>query len=198
MARPIALAGLLLGLAVVSCGPGRTSYVAPTITGISPSYGPVTTTSITVTGSGFNAGVTGAAVGGVAATAKGTVTGDTQLSFTVPAAAVTGVVSVTTLGGTASFPLVFTVVPGFTGITPASGPAGTRVTGTGTGLMGITSVAIAAGSGPSVAATILTQTAQKLTFDIPNGASPGSSIITLTSAYGTAIAPLLQVVFTVN
>jgi hypothetical protein len=159
-------------------------------------------TLITVTGSGFEPGgsiaVTGAAVGGVAATSKGTVTSDTQLTFTVPAAAVTGVVSVTTLGGSASFPLVFTVVPGFAGILPASGPAGTPVTVTGTGLMGITSVSVAAGTGPSLAAPILTQTAQQLTFDIPNGASAGSNIITLANGYGAAIAPPLLVAFTVN
>src|SRR5207249_783662 len=63
----------------------------------------------------------------------------TQVLTIVPAGAATGKVSVVTPNGTALSAIVFKVSPGITGFDPPSGPAGTRVTITGTSFTTITS-----------------------------------------------------------
>jgi hypothetical protein len=162
----VLLPGMALALAL-GCAGTNSSSSAPTITSFTPTSGSyASTTTVTVTGTGFSAGVTGAAVGGAAVTTAGTVTGDTTVTFLVPAAAVTGVVSVTTSGGTGSSGTMFVVVPSVTGnASPASGPINTPVTvnGYGLGVPGIASITLVNNSTNAQApVTIITQTATEV------------------------------------
>src|SRR5207237_1248076 len=111
----------------------------PTITGFTPASGPVGT-SVTISGTNFT-GTTGVAFNGASATF--TVDAATSIQTTVPTGAMTGTISVTTPGGTATSAGSFTVInpPTITGFTPASGPAGTSVTISGTNFTGTTGVA---------------------------------------------------------
>ncbi len=85
-----------------------TFTVVPSITGFSPSSGPVGTL-VKITGNTFT-GTTSVTFGGVAATSF-TVVKDTEVDATVPAGAVTGPIAVTTAGGTATSATNFTVTP---------------------------------------------------------------------------------------
>jgi hypothetical protein len=78
----------------------------PTISSLSPSSGPAGT-SVTITGSSLT-GASSVSFNGV--TAAFTVDSDTQITVTVPNSATTGLISVTTPGGTASSPSSFTVL----------------------------------------------------------------------------------------
>jgi len=85
---------------------------APTVTGFLPTSGPVGTV-VTLTGSDFS-GATVLAFNGAAATSF-TVDSATQITATVPLAATTGTIAVTTPGGTAASATSFTVtMPVFT------------------------------------------------------------------------------------
>jgi hypothetical protein len=79
---------------------------APTITGFTPTSGPVGT-SVMFNGTNFT-GATAVTFNGVSATSF-TVTSATAIQATVPAGATTGPLSVTTPGGTATSPTNFTV-----------------------------------------------------------------------------------------
>ena len=88
-------------------GTGAFTYTAtttiPTVTSVSPTYGPVSTsTAITITGTGFT-GATAVTIGGNAATSL-TVVSDTEITATTPASSTIGQVDVlvTTASGTSS------------------------------------------------------------------------------------------------
>ena len=83
----------------------KSTPVAPVISGLSPTSGPVGTV-ITVSGSNLG-GAVSVKVGGVAASYRVLSAG--KLSVTVPAGAVTGKVAVATAGGTGSSKGNFTV-----------------------------------------------------------------------------------------
>jgi hypothetical protein len=83
-----------------------TTIVAPTLTSLAPTSGPVGT-SVTLTGTDL-AGTTGVSFGSTAATTF-SVVNSTTITATVPAGASTGAVSATTPGGTATGP-TFTVI----------------------------------------------------------------------------------------
>ncbi len=80
--------------------------IAPTVTGFTPSSGPVGT-SVIITGSAFT-GATKVTFGGVAAT-QFTVNSVTQITAIVPTGAVTGKIAVTTPGGVGTSTATFTV-----------------------------------------------------------------------------------------
>jgi hypothetical protein len=82
------------------------TVAAPTITSFTPSHGPVGT-GVTLTGSAFT-GVTDEAFHGQPVTTY-TFVSDTSLFITAPVNATTGVITVTTPGGTATSASVFTV-----------------------------------------------------------------------------------------
>jgi uncharacterized repeat protein (TIGR03803 family) len=86
----------------------QTFKVIPTISGFAPSSGQVGT-SVVITGTSFLQ-TTALKFGGVKATVF-TVNSDTQITATVPTAAVTGKIVVTTKGGTATSAATFTVTP---------------------------------------------------------------------------------------
>ncbi len=112
----------------------------PTLTGLSPTSGPVGAT-VTLTGTFFQgAGPVTVSFNGTVATSL-SVTSATSLTVTVPAGATSGPVTVTVADGT-STGLTFTVIPPptLTALSPASGPEGTVVTLMGTNLGGATAV----------------------------------------------------------
>ncbi len=114
----------------------------PAVAGFAPASGPVGATVI-LTGTSFS-GATQVDFGGTAATSF-LFNSDTTLTVVVPPGAVTGNLTVVTAVGSGVSAGVFTVTtpvppPGAPTFTPASGPAGTVVTLTGTGFTGTTQV----------------------------------------------------------
>jgi hypothetical protein len=94
--------------------------VTPTITGLIPARGPVGA-SVTITGTALT-GATAVSFNGVSATSF-TVTSASAIQATVPTAATTGRLSVTTPGGTATSATNFTVTAVLT-VQKTSGPLG--------------------------------------------------------------------------
>ena len=105
----------------------------------------------------------------------------TQITATVPAAAVSGPVSVTAPLGTGTSASIFTVVapPTVTSFTPTSGPVGVTVAVTGTNFTGVTDVTF--GGMPAVTVTVGSPT--QLSAVVPPGASTGK--IAVTTGFGT-------------
>ncbi|HJV49789.1 MAG TPA: S8 family serine peptidase, partial [Geothrix sp.] len=139
---------------------------APTVTGLSPSSGPVGTL-VTLTGTGFS-DASAVTFNGTAATF--TLVSDGSITATVPAGATTGRVSVTTPGGTGSTSTSFTVIPAPTVIAlgPTTGPVGTLVTLTGAGFSGATAVTF---NGTPASFTVISDVS--ITATVPAGATTG-------------------------
>jgi hypothetical protein len=131
-------------------GTGLFTYVAsaPTVTGITPTNGPIAGgTAVTITGTNFT-GATSITIGGVAPTAV-TIVSPTSITATTPAHAAGAVnVVVTTPVGTGIGTNLFTytapvsVLPTVTSVSPNTGPpgGGTSITITGTNFTNVTSV----------------------------------------------------------
>ena len=159
--------------------------VAPAVTGLSPTSGPVAGgTLVTITGTGFT-GATAVDFGTTAATDV-TVVNDTTITADSPAG--TGVVdvTVTTPGGTsatsAADQFTYVVAPAVTGLSPTSGPAagGTLVTITGTGFTGATAVDF----GTTAATNVTVVNDTTITADSPAGT--GAVDVTVTTPGGTS------------
>ncbi len=146
----------------------------PTITSFTPTAGPVGT-SVTITGTNLT-GATSVKFHGTSATITSNTA--TTIVTTVPASATTGTITVTTAGGTATSATSFTVMA-IASFTPISGPVGTTVTITGTGLAGATAVKF-----NGTTATITSNTATTIVTTVPAAATTGT--ITVTNATGTA------------
>nr|WP_269330170.1 IPT/TIG domain-containing protein [Kineosporia babensis] len=164
----------------------RFRYVgAPTVTGLSPSSGPVAGgTSVTITGTQFY-GVTGVSFGGSAATF--TVASPTEITATSPshAAGAVAVLVTTTDGGTSAAGQNFTYVadPVVTGLNPTTGPApgGTTVVISGSGFSGATAVKF--GSTPAASFTV--NSSSQITAVSPAG-SVGTVDVTVTGQFATS------------
>jgi len=179
----------------------------PTLTGVSPSSGPVAGgTVITLTGTNFAAGAT-VTVGGVAATNVQVVSA-TQVRVTTPAGtAGARTVQITVGGQSASLASGFTYVAGLTltSISPASGPAtgGTVMTLTGSGFVNgatvrvnnVSATAITFVSATQVQATTPPGTAGARTVQITN---PDTTTASLSSAFTYVAAPTLTSVSPVS
>jgi hypothetical protein len=165
---------------------------APSVTGITPSSGPlIGGTLVTILGSNFT-GATAVSFGTQAAVSF-TVVSDTALTAVAPIQAAAGAVdvTVTTYGGTSStgsadrFTYTYTAgsAPTVTGISPTSGSTagGTAVTVSGTGFTGATAVKF--GSTAATSFTVLSDT--QLTATAPAG-SAGMVDITVTTGGGTS------------
>ena len=174
-------AGATSGKISVTNGDGTTAGAAsftvipaPTVTSFTPASG-IIGTKVVITGTNLT-GATSVTFNGVVA-ATVTLASATSITATVPVGAISGMVSVTTPGGTAASVTPYTVtlpLPTLTAISPATGPVGTLVTLTGTNFTGATSVSfngIAATSFTVVSATSLTAT-------VPAGAATGKVSVT--------------------
>ena len=138
--RVYTVCGLLLCIGFIFYGCKKSSggnnpplVVTPSVSGINPASGPVNT-SVTISGSNFGTDISKVAVSfnGTSAAVQ-TVTA-TAITALVPAAAISGNVTVTVNGQAATGP-VFTVTvpaPSITAISPTTGPQNTPVTITGT------------------------------------------------------------------
>ncbi len=182
------VAGIIVIASAILFGiTGSAAAAAPTITSFTPTSGPVGT-QVTITGTNF-VDVTGVTFKNVGAAF--TVTSSTTVTATVPAGAMTGRISVATLGGTATSSTNFTVTiagaPTITSFTPGSGPVGTLVTITGTNFScappaspcDVTDVKF-----KNTSATFTINSSTSITATVPSGATTGS--ISLTNPNGTA------------
>jgi energy-converting hydrogenase Eha subunit A len=164
----------------ISTGPPP---AAPAVTGVSPTSGSSSGgTSVTITGTGFT-GASGVKFGGTAATTF-TVNSASSITATSPAGAGTVDVTVTAPGGTsaASSADTFAYVsppPTVVIVNPASGPAGTPVTVSGTNFSGATEVDF----GPGNKASFTVNNSTTLTATAPPGA--GTVDVTVTTGGGT-------------
>ena len=154
---------------------------APTLTRISPSAGGVNT-SVSLSGSGFT-GITRVSFNGIPARYFSS-SGDGTLTVWVPPGATSGPIQVTNSVGSATSSTSFTVLPppAVTGLSPASGALGTRVTLTGTGFTGTSTVRF--GGISSSRFEVLSDT--QMTADVPGGAVSGP--VTLHGVAGDSLA----------
>lgn len=120
-------------------------------------------------------GFTSSSVVKFGGTAASTVqrTGSTFILATVPSGALTGKVTVTTGTTTLSTPSIYKVTPTFSSFSPASGPVGTSVTISGTGLAQTTKVTF-----NKVSATFTVNSDSKITATVPTGATSGKIAVT--------------------
>jgi RHS repeat-associated protein len=165
------------GLRTVTSG---SVVLPPSITGFTPSGGPVGTV-VTITGTSFN-GATSVKFNGTAAVSY-TVDSDSQVTATVPSGATTGTISLTTPAGSTTSASSFTVgpAPSITSFTPTSGAVGTSVTINGSNFTGATSVKF---NGTSASFTV--NTSIKVTATVPSGATTGPISVTSVTGTGTS------------
>jgi hypothetical protein len=172
---------------------------APAVSSVSPTEGAASPGTITVNGSGFlnaSAVTFGAQGAGTALT----VVNDTQLTVTAPThpTPITGCqdtvdITVTTPGGTSAVSVsdqfTYYDAPAITApISPATGPAGTSVTVTGTCFDNVTSVVFTPPTGPSIpAAGFRSASTTQLTVTVPSGLTTGTAYdIQVTTPGGTS------------
>jgi uncharacterized repeat protein (TIGR03803 family) len=113
--------------------------------------------------------------------------GSTFIEAKVPSGALTGPITVTTGSGALSTLVTFDVTPTVSAISPTSGPVGTEVTITGTGLTQATTVEF---HGTKATFTVVSDS--EITATVPSGATTGA--ISVTTKGGSAISGT----FTVN
>jgi hypothetical protein len=154
----------------------------PTISSSTPTVGFVRK-KVILTGSGFTnaTDVTFAGQSGTV-TASFSVDSDTQISTRVPDGAVTGPISVTTPGGTATSSTSFKVRPKISGFTPSSGPVGTSVTINGFTFLGATTVKF-----NGVRATFTVVDYHTITATVPARATTG--LVGVVTPSGNAKSP---------
>ena len=155
------------------------------VTSVYPLSG-VRGTQITITGSGFGAsqGTSGAFIGNVQCPVVSW--SDTQIQCTVPAAAVSGDVTVVTAAATSDGEVYFTVVltPVVSGVSPSSGLRGSQITITGSGFgasQGTSTLSI--GSTPC---PVVSWSDTQIQCTVPATAVSGA--VTVTTAGGTSNA----------
>ena len=115
-------------------------------------------------------------------TASFTVVSDTYLTATVPAAATTGSITVTTPTGTLTSNRKFLIIPSILSFSPPSGPVGTLVTITGNNLKGTTKVTFGGVKATSFSVVSDTQ----LTATVPTGAVTGKIKVTTPGGTGSS------------
>ncbi len=149
--------------------------IAPSITSLSPTSGPVGT-AVTITGTNFGATQGSSTVTFNGTTAVPTSWSNTSISVPVPGGATTGNV-VVTVGGTASNGVGFTVPPVISSVSPASGPAATVITITGTNFGATQGSSTVAFNGTT--ATPSSWSATSIAVPVPNGATTGNIVVTV-------------------
>jgi hypothetical protein len=172
-------AGSTTGVIRITTPAGATSSTAsftviptPVITSFSPATGPIGQT-VTVSGTNFT-GATALTVGGTGVTF--TFVNSTTLTFVVAAGSPSGLLAVTTPGGTAtsSGSFLFIPPPTVTGVAPSPAASGSTVTITGTNLGGTTGVTV---NGTAITGyTVVNGTT--ITFTVPAGVTSGTVGVT--------------------
>ncbi|WP_102299756.1 S-layer family protein, partial [Janthinobacterium sp. AD80] len=191
------------GTSATSAADQFTYVPAPTVTGISPTAGPVGGgTTVIITGTGF--GGTTAVTFGATAASGFTVNSATQITATAPAGSAGTVdVRVTTPGGTsatsAADQFTFIGVPTVSSLSPTAGPAagGTSVIITGTRFTGATAVTFGAtaATGFTVnSSTQITATAPAGTgtVDVRVSTTGGTSATSAADQYTYVAAPVVS------
>ena len=148
---------------------------APKITSFSPGSG-IVGSKVTINGANFTS-VKSVKFG--TATAAFSVGSAKKITATVPAAATTGKISVTTSGGVAKSAGTFTVLPSIASFAPSSGIIGSTVTINGGGFTGATVVTF-----NLTPASFTVENSGRITATVPAGATTGA--IAVTTAGGTA------------
>ncbi len=160
-----------------------TASLPPTISGFTPASGPIGT-QIIITGTNFT-GTSAVTFGG--APANFTVNSATQITATVPAAAVTGALGVSTPGGdtttTSNFTVTAPLPPTIAGFSPPGGETGIGVVITGTALQSITAVTF---NGQSANFNI--NSATQITATVPAGATTGPIAVSGPGGVATSAA----------
>ncbi|KAF1056971.1 MAG: hypothetical protein GAK34_00041 [Delftia tsuruhatensis] len=174
------------GTSVTTAANQFTYLPAPTVTSVSPNFGPQAGgTSVVITGANLS-GATAVLFG--ATTASYVVNSATQITATSPAGTGTVDVRVTTTGGTSAISgadqFSYLATPTITSITPTAGPqaGGTMVTITGTNFIGTTGVNF----GASAATGFTVNSATSITATAPPGT--GTVDIRVSNSVGTSPA----------
>ena len=162
----------------------------PRVTGVAPDAGPAGTT-VTVTGDGLE-DATAVAFGGIPAVF--TADSGAQVTARVPAGAVSGPVTVTTVGGTAAAAEDFTVlpVPAIAAIRPAAGRRGAQVTVAGTGF-GAERGASVVTFGATACSAYRSWSDTRVVCRVPARAAFGRLSVTVTTGGGTSNAKSFRV-----
>lgn len=177
--------------------------VGPTISSFSPASGPVGTV-VTITGTNFNnPAVSTVKIGNKSETFTIDSLG-THITATVAQGTQSGLIQVTNADGTATSSTNFTVgtdpLPQITSFVPTSGPVGTKVTVTGTGFTGATSVTFNGVADPTfnvvsntqITATVSpTATTGKIAVTGPGGTGTSTTNFTVTSPFITGSSPTI-------
>lgn len=150
----------------------------PTVTSFNPATGTLGST-VTITGTGFT-WATAVQFGGASATTF-TINSNTSITATVPATAISGVVSVINPSGTGASSSVYTVIPAPTvsSFNPTTGPVGTSVVITGNDFQSITNVQF-----NGVNASYSVNSSTQITAIVPSGAATG--LVAVINGSGTA------------
>jgi len=159
---------------------------APFIALVTPVYSGEEGAQIQILGQGFSSSSV-VKFGGTEATTT-TLTGSTFILATVPTGALTGDVTVTTGSTVLSTLSSYSITPTLKSFTPPSGPVGTEVTITGTGLTQATEVTF-----DNLSATFTVNSDSQITATVPTGAATGK--IKVTTKGGSATS---STSFTVN
>lgn len=148
--------------------------LAPVITEFTPTNG-LPGSTVTLEGANF-LGATNVSFGGVSATFS--VSADTQISATVPGAATTGPISVSTSGGSVTSSVPFYLAPRLTTFSPATGVVGSTVTLTGTNFTGLISVTFPGANSTLISAPVTSLVATQMTVLVPTNAITGTITVT--------------------
>ena len=169
-----------------------TVYPAPTITGLSPTAGPVSGgQTVTITGTNF-VGVRSVTFGGTAnATGALTVNSATSITVTTPshtAGTVDVVVSTTNGSVTASNSYRYAGIPTYTSLSPSPGPltGGQSVTIIGTNMTGANYVTF--GGGANVTGGLTVNSDTSITVTTPTYTSAGAVNVVITTPGGSVTA----------
>jgi hypothetical protein len=156
----------------------------PSLTGLSPSSGPVGT-SVTIAGTNFDAtqGTSTVTFNGISATATGW--SPTSIVATVPSGATSGSVMVS-VNGTVSGGISFTVTPSITSLSPTSGAARTPVTITGTSFGASQGTSTVTFNGTTAIPT--TWGASSITVPVPTGATTGNVVVTVSGVASNGVS----------
>jgi|GEM_PF-850530 len=154
----------------------------PSLSGFSPTYG-LPGASVTISGL-YLTGATAVSFNGTAASF--TVNSDTQITATVPSGAASGILSVTTPGGTVSSASSFTFLTGsgaptITSFTPIFGRVGSTVVITGTNYVAVTGVFF-----NGTTATFTVNSPTQITATVPAGVTTGTISVTTSNGTGAS------------